>query len=135
MWPKVTVTRRRDGAVETMTDSLLPADETRRPRRPAGAPRIHPLTLAFRDALADNKAANVQTARTTVREGVGSLPALWNRVVAWLTPIQDPVLGDGWRCTLHAFSLDGRFVRAQESAFEPAQAARYAVERLQKRAE
>jgi hypothetical protein len=52
-----------------------------------------------------------------------------------MTPIQDPVLGDGWRCTLHAFSLDGRFVRAQESAFEPAQAARYALDRLLKRAE
>lgn len=127
--------RRRDGAVETMTDSLLPADETRRPRRPAGALRIHPLTLAFRGALADRKDTDLLTARTTLRTGAGSLPALWNRVVAWMTPIQDPVLGDGWRCTLHAFSLDGRFAHAQESAFEPAQAARYALERLQKRAD
>ena len=118
-----------------MTDSLLPADETRRPRRPADAPRIHPLTLAFRDALADREDAELLTSRTAIREGVGSLPALWNRVVAWMTPIQDPVLGDGWRCTLHAFSLDGRFARAQESAFEPDQAARYALARLQQRAE
>lgn len=114
-----------------MNDSLLPADETRRPRRPAGAP----MTLAYRDALADSQDAALLPARAAIREGVVSLPVLWNRVVAWMTPIQDPVLGAGWRCTLHAFSLDGRFVRAQEAAFEPEQAARYALQRLQARAE
>lgn len=121
-----------DGAPD-MSDTLLPIDDARGPRR-AGDPS-RKLALAFRDALATSADPEVRLSRRTLRRGVAALPAGWVRVVAWMQPVRDPELGRGWRCTLHAFHRDGSFLRVQEASFEPVQAAHLAVAGLIGRAQ